>query len=315
MKENKKYPASRLRSLLGILLLTGIVTVLTNIIYQPYYKYTINGEFVGYYKSYEDYKKTYESIEKIKYVNGAKMDRYIISRPIGEFMMVKQSYVEKFNNYQLIENQMIEDYTIYKVIINEKENFYTATEEEANKMVTEIKEKVKESTIIKIEPIIVKDLSLIETEENLIEKRNKIIEENKKVTSRSGIARATKKSNYIWPTVSKTITSKFGNRASGYHTGLDIGVPTNSPIYAMMSGKVILSSWNGNYGYQVKIQHYNGVITAYAHNNKLLVSKGQEVVQGQQIALSGSTGNSTGPHTHIEFIINGKFENPLNYIR
>lgn len=315
MKENKKYPASRLRSLLGILLLTGIVTVLTNIVYKPYYKYTIDGEFIGYYKSYEDYKKTYDSIEKVKYVNGAKMDRYILSYPICEFTMVKQSYVEKINNYQLIENQMIEDYTIYKVIINEKENFYTATEEEANKMVTEIKEKVKESTIIKIEPIIVKDLSLIETEENLIEKRNKVIEENKKVTSRSGIARATKKSNYIWPTVSKTITSKFGNRASGYHTGLDIGVPTNSPIYAMMSGKVILSSWNGNYGYQVKIQHPNGVITAYAHNNKLLVSKGQEVVQGQQIALSGSTGNSTGPHTHIEFIINGKFENPLNYIR
>lgn len=75
-----------------------------------------------------------------------------------------------------------------------------------------------------------------------------------------------------------------------------------------------MSCWNGNYGYQVKIKHSNGVITTYAHNSKLLVKKGQNVVQGQIIARSGSTGNSTGPHLHIEFIINGQFVNPQNYI-
>ena len=317
MKNNKDYPASRLLYILAyLLLMVGILLVLIGILYQPYYKFTVNGEFIGYYKSYQEYEEIYNNINKELYINGAKMDRYLSNNPIGELVLVKTKYVKSFNNYILIENQMNEDYTIYKVLVNDEIKFYTKTEEEANTIITKIKNEVKESTNIKIEPTIVKDLSLIESEEGLKEKTNKIIEQNKKivVTSRGGMTTRTKKSGYIWPTTSKTITSKFGNRSKGFHTGLDIGVPTGSPIYAMMSGTVILAGWNGGYGYQVKIQHSNGVITTYGHNSKILVSKGQTVSQGDVIARSGSTGNSTGPHTHIEFIINGKFVNPLNYL-
>ena len=317
MKNNKDYHANRLWYCLAyLLLLVGICLVLIGVLYQPYYKFTVNGEFIGYYKTYQEYEKIYGEIDKEMYKDGAKMDRYLSNNPIGELCLVKTKYAKSFNNYILIENQMDEDYTIYKVLVNNEIKFYTKTEEEANEIIAKIKNEVKESTEMKIEPTIVKNLSLIETDENLQEKTKTVIEQNKKVvvTSRGGMTTRTNNSGYIWPTTSKTITSKFGNRSRGYHTGLDIGVPTGSPIYAMMSGTVILAQWNGNYGYQVKIQHSNGVITAYAHNSKLLVSKGQTVKQGEVIARSGSTGNSTGPHTHIEFIINGKFVNPLNYL-
>ena len=146
----------------------------------------------------------------------------------------------------------------------------------------------------------------------------KIIEANKKVvvTSRGGSYRANNK-GYIWPTSGRNITAYFnatGAHWSNKHTGLDIGIPTGSNIVASKGGTVIFSGWSGGYGYYVKIDHGNGVVTAYAHNSRLLVSVGDTVKQGDVIALSGSTGNSTGPHCHFEVIVNGSFKNPLNYL-
>lgn len=317
MENEEISPASRLWYILAyFLILVGICLVLINVIYKPYLKVTVNGEFIGYYKSIEEFENTYSGLEKEDYSTGAKSVRYLSNNPIYQPILVKPKHAKSFNNYLLIENQMDKNYVIYKILVNEEIQLYTKTEVEANQIVTEMKSKVKESTDIKIESIIVKDLSLIETEEKINEKKNDLIEKNKKVvvTSRGGYSAKKTNSKYLWPTTSKTITSKYGSRSRGWHTGLDIGVKSNSPIYAMQSGTVILACWNGNYGYQVKIQHSNGVITTYAHNSKLLVSKGDKVMQGQEIARSGSTGNSTGPHTHIEFIINGKFKNPLNYL-
>ena len=82
-----------------------------------------------------------------------------------------------------------------------------------------------------------------------------------------------------------------------------------------LTGTVTFAGYKGSYGYLVIIRHDNGTQTYYGHNSKLLVSAGQKVYKGQQIAKAGSTGRSTGTHCHFEVRINGKAVNPLNYLK
>ena len=126
---------------------------------------------------------------------------------------------------------------------------------------------------------------------------------------------------FSWPLPQnqKIITSKHGWRTyqiwgttvTDYHRGIDISCPTGTPVYAGADGKVEISGWNNSYGYYVVISHGSGYTTLYAHNSQLLVSVGQWVKRGQQISKSGSTGNSSGPHLHLEISINGKLQDPL----
>ena len=95
---------------------------------------------------------------------------------------------------------------------------------------------------------------------------------------------------------------------------MDFAAPSGSKCVAAGSGTVIFSGWYGGYGNAVIIDHGGGITTLYGHNSSLLVSKGQQVTQGQQIAKIGSTGNSTGPHCHFEVRINGSHTNPAAYL-
>lgn len=125
--------------------------------------------------------------------------------------------------------------------------------------------------------------------------------------------------SFRWP-CSGTITSYFGYRntgirgASTYHEAIDIANSYGTPIYASDGGTVIYSGWSGGYGYLVKIDHGNGYVTYYGHNSSLLVSVGDHVYKGQQIARMGSTGVSSGNHCDFRIQINGTFVNPLNYL-
>ncbi|MCF6277004.1 MAG: LysM peptidoglycan-binding domain-containing M23 family metallopeptidase [Candidatus Magasanikbacteria bacterium] len=120
-------------------------------------------------------------------------------------------------------------------------------------------------------------------------------------------------SEFVWPAGVRRITQYYGWR----HTALDIAGPIGTPLYASKSGTVIKSKcgWNGGYGCYVILNHGGGVQTLYAHSSQLLVSYGEKVVQGQVIALMGSTGRSTGSHIHYEVRINGVRKNPLRYIK
>ncbi|MGP1387132.1 MAG: peptidoglycan DD-metalloendopeptidase family protein [Thainema sp.] len=105
---------------------------------------------------------------------------------------------------------------------------------------------------------------------------------------------------YIWP-AQGVLTSGYGWRWGRMHKGIDVAAPVGTPIYASASGVVERSGWNsGGYGNLVDIRHPDGSMTRYAHNSRLLVSVGQRVRQGEQIAEMGSTGYSTGPHVHFE---------------
>jgi len=109
------------------------------------------------------------------------------------------------------------------------------------------------------------------------------------------------------------VSSSFGNRSRGYHTGIDWALSYGSPIYASDGGTVTASGWGGGYGRMIKINHGNGYETLYAHCSKLVVSVGKKVAKGQLIGYVGSTGNSTGPHLHFEIRKNGSYLNPAKY--
>ena len=118
---------------------------------------------------------------------------------------------------------------------------------------------------------------------------------------------------YVWP-VHGVLTSYYGWRWGRMHEGIDIAVSNGTPVVAAAAGTVIVAGWMGGYGNLVVVDHGGGVSTAYGHNTSVAVGVGQQVVQGQLIAYSGNTGNSTGPHVHFEVRINGSAVDPLGYL-
>ncbi|HAU65764.1 MAG: Peptidase M23 [Candidatus Uhrbacteria bacterium GW2011_GWF2_39_13] len=116
---------------------------------------------------------------------------------------------------------------------------------------------------------------------------------------------------WVWPTDWHSITQYYGWK----HTGVDVDGDYSTYSYAARDGAVIYSGWRNGYGFTVEVDHGDGYVTRYAHHSKLFVSVGDVVTAGQALAQTGSTGRSTGTHLHFEIIRNGKFQNPLDYIR
>lgn len=122
------------------------------------------------------------------------------------------------------------------------------------------------------------------------------------------------KPTYMYPVTNWNLTSNFGYRWGRLHAGADVGVPIGTTVRASRAGQVITAGWVGGYGNCVIIDHGDGVTTRYGHLSEVTVSVGQYVDQGQQVALSGNTGRSTGPHLHFEIRINGEAVDPLPYL-
>ena len=117
------------------------------------------------------------------------------------------------------------------------------------------------------------------------------------------------------------VTSEFGYRvhpitgARDYHTGIDIAIPTGTEVLAVADGVVLFTRASSTgYGIHLAINHGGGLVTLYAHHSRNLVGEGQRVSRGDVIALSGSTGSSTGPHVHLEFIVSGVPQNPRLFL-
>ena len=125
--------------------------------------------------------------------------------------------------------------------------------------------------------------------------------------------------SFRWP-CSGRITSYFGYRNTGIrgattnHKGIDIACSYGTPIYAADGGRVTYAGYKGAMGYVVIIDHNNGYVTYYEHNSSLLVSAGQTVYKGQQIAKAGRSGVASGVHCHFGIQRNGSYVNPLNYL-
>lgn len=122
----------------------------------------------------------------------------------------------------------------------------------------------------------------------------------------------------IWPLDNHSTTSGYGSRWGSFHGGLDVVTSDGTfgaPVKAVADGVVVFNGYSGSYGYLMKIDHGDGVQSWYGHNSQNIAQPGDIVKQGDVISKAGSTGRSTGPHVHLEIRINGKRQNPANYLK
>ena len=149
---------------------------------------------------------------------------------------------------------------------------------------------------------------------------NKILSENVVTMPVTKVVRVGTKpkdvlANGLFYPLTGVLSSPFGERWGKNHEGIDIAVPVGTSVKAAECGTVIFAGNGGSYGNLVRIDHGNGVVTAYAHLDKINVSTGQAVNSNTEIALSGNTGRSTGPHLHFEVVKDGTPLNPDKYLK
>ena len=126
---------------------------------------------------------------------------------------------------------------------------------------------------------------------------------------------------FVWPVSSRRITSPYGRRDNPFsgirqfHSGIDIGSPTGTPIRAAMAGRVIIAGWDNVLGNHVVISHHSGYRTMYGHLSVIRVKSGAYVGTGERIGDVGSTGQSTAPHLHFTIYKNGVTVNPRNLMK
>ncbi|PWS47861.1 peptidase [Streptomyces sp. FT05W] len=140
-------------------------------------------------------------------------------------------------------------------------------------------------------------------------------------TAASGASESTS-SGWTAPVENANVTTQYrasgASWSSGYHTGSDFQAASGTSVRSIGEGTVVSAGWSGSYGNEVVIQHSDGMYSQYAHLSSLEVTTGQTVTGGQQIGLSGSTGNSTGPHLHFEVRTGpsyGSDVDPIAYLR
>ena len=116
------------------------------------------------------------------------------------------------------------------------------------------------------------------------------------------------------------VSSEFGSRLDpihgrkSHHGGLDVAAPRGTPVLAMADGVVVSAGQRGSYGNLVEVRHENGVVTRYAHQDRLDVERGQQVRAGTQLGTVGSTGRATGDHLHLEVRVHGKKVDPYQFL-
>lgn len=210
-----------------------------------------------------------------------------------------------------------ENTNIYNIYLNIKNNLINSLSTKEEEIVENTIENQTENNNVIIENQISESLSL--NDENIggateAIKENIETEENKETLLDKDVKYIKENINFIVPVQGK-ISSTFGWRTPTtktvpkYHTGLDIAANTGTIIKSATEGTVILSSSEGDYGNHLKIQS-GEIIIVYAHCNKLYISEGEYVKQGQEIGEVGTTGNSTGPHLHFEIRREDRYIDP-----
>lgn len=171
------------------------------------------------------------------------------------------------------------------------------------------------------EPPTDRALAVVERAEEVEASFNRVLESINDLEADLGtVATRTAGLPQVWPVEAGTVTSDWGWRKfpfSGewkFHHGMDIGVPYYTPVVAVADGTVVSAEYSGGSGQQVIVDHGGDVYTRYGHNAVLVVSPGEEVLAGQLLAYSGSSGLSTGPHLHFDLVIAGESVDPLAYL-
>ena len=320
--------------MIAAFLIVGIITFL----YKPTYSVFVDGEQVGYTSDRTNLQhKINDYIENGDGSNQNVAFVQIASLPEYKLCLLKKNIVTNDDEiFNKIKEQGITYYRYYAIVDNEEEKLYVSNFEEAEGIINSLKEKNSNNmnSISIVEKYETEMQDLVSQEEAIsklyIEPAKTVATVKKasntstkyaqtgsvNTSSKTSTAKASLGISLIRP-VSGTITSRFGAGSSlrrSSHTGLDIATSTGTPIKAAASGTVTFSGYKGSYGNMIVINHGNGVQTYYGHCSKLYVSAGTAVSQGQTIATVGSTGNSTGPHLHLEVRVNGVAYDPQNYV-
>ena len=283
------------------------------------YSVTLDGEFIGYT---EDKGELQSKINEYRKSGDGKTIAFVEIEKLPEYKLCLLKKGVESNDQEIFDTVAstgIPYYKYYAILDNNEEKYYVETYEEAESILTSLKEKNsmnKEnvSYLLKYETEL-KEFTGTETAVASLYQKTPVVTKNKKVNT-------AKKVDYTNTTIgialiepiSGTITSRFGSRSRGIHTGLDIDNSRGTPIKAAASGVVTYSGYKGSYGYLIVIAHANNVQTYYAHCSRLYVNAGDTVNQGDIIGAVGNTGNSTGPHLHLEVRVNGVAKNPQNYV-
>ena len=312
--------------------------------YKPAYEVTIAGEKIGFIASKESFES--EINEFINDTTGNVAFVEVVDEPEYEYKLIGRE--QKTTEEQILSSVKANadiTYKTYAISVDGEKKAIVSSEDEANKVIATVKENTKEGVNLDfgINVEYSSKLACNSSDEALNElnkvKDQKVEEYN--VAQRKAAQEAAQKAaqaassfgSYVPTTtlatagdignlhlkapVSGMISSRFGDRSGVRrytHTGTDIAAPMGTAVTAAAAGTVAQAGWNGSYGNCIIINHANGVQTWYAHLSKMNVSVGQQVDTSTIIGNVGSTGNSTGPHLHLEIRINGAPVNPQNYL-
>ena len=309
-----------------------LIVALIALVYKPIYKVTLNGEKIGYCED----KTTLQNKINTYMENGEEGEEHVAFVQIDDLpeysmCLLKKGIVTNDEEiFETVKETGTTYYRYYAVAEDGNEKIYLASFDEADNAIKTLKD--KESTNASDLTIVEKyetEIPELKSEDDVVSElyKEKPVVVAKTTTQKysstgSGKVSTSRALNnskvnlgvsLIKP-VSGVLTSRYGYRWGRTHTGIDIGVPTGTPVKAAASGTITFAGWKGALGNLVVVSHGNGVQTYYGHNSKLTVSAGQKVSQGDVIAKAGSTGQSTGSHVHFEVRVNGSSYNPLGYV-
>ena len=322
-KKCAMYFRTTIKYIFLIIISVFLIITAVAIFYKPTYAVSLNGEVIGYTENKAELQtkiNQYMEGETEEGIAFAQID----SVPDYTLCLLKKDITPNDDEiYEKVTGNGTKYYKYYAITDDKEEKVYVETFDEAEKVVAELKEKNSQN---KNEVGIVEkydtELKSFTSVEKCVSKLYEAPKTTYVASTQSSISSGTvtgtsnSKVNIgvtLIKPISGIITCRFGSRGNG-HRGLDIAAPNGTPIKAAAGGTVTTAGWNNSYGYMIIISHGNGVQTVYGHCSQLSVSAGQAVSQGQVIGKVGSTGNSTGPHLHLEVRINGVLQNPQNYV-
>lgn len=289
------------------------------LVYNPMYSVTLSGKFIGYTKDKGKLQK--RITEYIKSGDGDTI-AFVDIETLPEYKLCLLKKGIEANDeeiYTAVANTGVPYYKYYAILEDNEEKEYVKTYAEAEAVVAGLQEKESMNKdnvtyLLKYET----ELKEFATADKIITdlyKEKPVVTKNQSVNTKKNVDyTATPLGIALIEPVQGMITSRFGSRSRGLHTGLDVATSLGTPVKAAANGVVTYAGRKGSYGLLVVVDHGGGIQTYYAHCSKLYVNAGESVSQGQVISAVGSTGNSTGPHLHIEIRVDGVAKNPQNYL-
>jgi len=316
----------------ALLLIIGIamISFLVFVVYKPMYSVTLNGEFLGYTS---DKSELQSKISEYTKSGDSQTVAFVEIDTLPEYKMCLLKKGLTANDSEILSKVVSTGtpyYKYYAILENGVEKCWVSTYEESEGIISQLKEK-NSSNKDNVSYVVKYDTQLAEltNTETAVASLYTAPVVNKKVPTTTSTGKNTityTNSSLglasIQQPISGRITSRFGVNSrirSSAHTGLDIANASGTPILPIAPGTVTYSGRKGSYGLMVIISHGKNdkgqkIESYYAHCSRLNVSVGDRVDTNSIIGFVGSTGNSTGPHLHLEIRINGKATNPQNYL-